>query len=146
MNRLQDGLSCCDVLIAGAGLAGSALAARLAQSGRSVVLVDPRPLGRSTYMDHGRLHQFVPSSARSNDVQWLPRSCVARLQRLGLDRWREQTQAEPLNDVFGLWGEPGGRDLFRAHPANGGWRVARPPLRAAALQNPLPVGAPVLGG
>jgi len=98
-------------------------------------------------MDHGRLHQFVPAASQTNDVQqWMPTSCVARLQRLGLDRWREQSQAEPLSDVLGLWGEPGGRDLFRAHPANGGWRIARRALDAAVLQNALDLGTLGLDG
>ena len=145
MNPLRGNSGHCDVLIAGAGLAGSALALRLAQSGRSVILVDPGPLGRSGCMDHGH-RRSGPALSPANDVQWMPASCVVRLQRLGLDRWREQAQAEPLGDVLGLWGEPGGRDLFRTHPANNGWRIGRRALDTAVLRNALAAGALGLDG
>ena len=83
-----------DILIAGSGLAGSALALALAQSGRAVAVIDP--LAESQREDpafDGRAYALAPASARL-------------LRAIGIwDRVAER--AQPILDISVCDGRPG---------------------------------------
>ena len=100
-------MSTLDVLIAGAGPAGSVAASLLARAGKTVAIVDP----------------LATPSYKIGET--LPQSTVSLLQQLGLPYPQSSGPHYPISGVESQWGNEHALQDALSVPGGSGWRLDR---------------------